>query len=112
RMRREGNAYRKMLRADAPTAENKAVRAHVLETIDRRYVDDVNAEQLIDRATKALAATPDDSKAPFETEPTTCVLNAMLASMDRFTGYMAPQHFSTYRESLDGHFIGLGVHIR
>lgn len=111
-MERYENAYREIVRDDPRTAENIAVMADVLETIDRRYVDDVNPEQLIDRAIKALAATPDDSKAPFETDPTTRALNAMLASMDRFTGYMAPQHFSTYRESLDGHFIGLGVHIR
>src|SRR5690606_15703662 len=111
-MERYENAYREIVRDDPRTAENIAVMADVLETIDRRYVDDVNPEQLIDRAIKALAATPDDSKAPFETDPTTRALNAMLASMDRFTGYMAPQHFSTYRERLDGHFIGRGVHIR
>ena len=111
-MERYEAAYREIVRNDPLMAQNIGVMADVLETVDRRYVDNVNPERLVDKAIEALKATADDSDGSFEKDPTTRALNAMLSSMDRFTGYMAPQSFSSYRESLDGHFIGLGVHIR
>ncbi len=91
-------------------AENISVMADVLQTVDQRYVDDVNPEDLIDKAIEGLKSVPIEGKG--ETDPTTRALNMMLASMDRYTGYMAPQRFSSYRESLEGHFVGLGIHIR
>ncbi len=103
-------AYRETVKDDPMMAQNIGIMADVLQTVDRRYVDDVNPEDLIDKAIEGLKAIPEDDEG--ESDPTTRALNAMLASMDRYTGYMAPQSFSSYRESLDGHFVGLGIHIR
>src|SRR5690606_2240214 len=111
-MERYVAAYREYVPDDPEMTQNIAVMADVLETIDRRYVDDVDIERLVDKAILALMATPEETEGPFEMDPTTRALNAMLASMDRFTGYLSPQNFSTYQESLDRHFVGLGVHIR
>ncbi|MDF2366301.1 S41 family peptidase [Sneathiella sp.] len=103
-------AYRETVRNDPMMAENINVMADVLQTVDQRYVDNVNPDALIDKAIEGLKAVPVDGEG--ESDPTTRALNAMLASMDRYTGYMAPQRFSSYRESLEGHFVGLGIHIR
>lgn len=103
-------AYRETVKNDPMMAENISIMADVLQTVDQRYVDDVNPEALIDKAIEGLKSVPIEGRG--ESDPTTRALNAMLASMDRYTGYMAPQRFSSYRESLDGHFVGLGIHIR
>ncbi|MEX0583927.1 MAG: S41 family peptidase [Sneathiella sp.] len=103
-------AYRETVKDDPLMAQNINVMADVLQTVDQRYVDDVNPEDLIDKAIEGLKAVPEDGD--WESDPTTRALNAMLASMDRYTGYMAPQNYSSYREGLEGHFVGLGIHIR
>ena len=103
-------AYRETVKNDPRMAENIGIMADVLQTVDQRYVDDVDPEDLIDKAIEGLKAIPEEGEG--EDDPTTRALNAMLASMDRYTGYMAPQNFSSYRESLEGHFVGLGIHIR
>lgn len=103
-------AYRETVKNDPMMAENINVMADVLQTVDQRYVDTVNPGDLIDKAIEGLKAIPAEGEG--DSDPTTRALNAMLASMDRYTGYMAPQRFSSYRESLDGHFVGLGIHIR
>ena len=103
-------AYRETVKNDPMMAENINVMADVLQTVDQRYVDDVDPDDLIDKAIEGLKAIPEEGEG--ESDPTTRALNAMLASMDRYTNYMAPQRFSSYRESLEGHFVGLGIHIR
>ncbi|MBO0332926.1 S41 family peptidase [Sneathiella sp. CAU 1612] len=109
-MNRYEIAYRETVKNDPMMDENISIMADVLQTIDQRYVDNVNPDDLIDKAIEGLKSVPIEGRG--ESDPTTRALNAMLASMDRYTGYMAPQRFSSYRESLDGHFVGLGIHIR
>ncbi|WP_340148423.1 S41 family peptidase [uncultured Sneathiella sp.] len=103
-------AYRETVKDDPLMAQNINVMADVLQTVDQRYVDDVNPEDLIDKAIEGLKAAPTGEN--WESDPTTRALNAMLASMDRYTNYMEPQNYSSYREGLEGHFVGLGIHIR
>jgi carboxyl-terminal processing protease len=109
-MERYEAAYRETVKNDPMMAENINVMADVLQTVDQRYVDDVNPNDLIDKAIEGLKAIPVEGNG--DSDPTTRALNAMLSSMDRYTNYMAPQRFSSYRESLEGHFVGLGIHIR
>ena len=82
-------AYRETVKNDPMMAENINVMADVLQTVDQRYVDDVNPDDLIDKAIEGLKAIPEEGEG--ESDPTTRALNAMLASMDRYTNYMAPQ---------------------
>ena len=108
-MARYETAYRETIKNDPATDENIGIMADVLQTVDRRYVDNVNLDELVDKAIAGLKASPETGND--EPDPTTRALNAMFASMDRYTGYMAPTSFTNYRESLDGHFVGFGIHI-
>lgn len=103
-------AYREIVGNDPMIEENLETMADVLKTIDRRYVDSVDPNLLVDQAILGLReATPSGME---ELAPTTRALNTMFASLDRYTGYMSPTNFSNYRERLAGRFVGLGIHIK
>ncbi|GLQ05330.1 S41 family peptidase [Sneathiella chinensis] len=87
------------LNRDVDTLEDALI------TINARYVDEVNLDDLVDEAIRGLRNTSDS------TPPTTRALNALLASLDKFSGYMPPETYSRYQQSLDGDFIGFGVRI-
>jgi carboxyl-terminal processing protease len=103
-------AYAKIIQNDPNMGTSIETMEDVLFTIDQRYVDDVDLNRLIDKAIAGLKEGPENGNN--EADPTTRALNAMFASMDRYTGYMTPASFSNYRESLDGRFVGFGIHIR
>lgn len=103
-------AYREIVKNDPKIETNLETMADVLKTIDRRYVDSVDLNLLIDQAIIGLRETtlPEMD----ELEPTTRALNTMFASLDRYTGYMDPTKFTNYQERLAGRFVGLGIHIK
>lgn len=103
-------AYHQIIPNDPAAEDNIDIMAEVLTMVDRRYVDQVNPEDLIDQAIAGLKESPETGNN--EPDPTTRALNAMFTSLDRYTGYMEPTSFATYRDSLDGRFVGFGVHIK
>ncbi len=103
-------AYREIVKNDPKIEVNIDTMEDVLYTIDKRYVDSVNPHDLVDQAIMGLREGPETGND--EKDPTTRALNAMFASLDRYTGYMTPSNFSTYRQSLEGRFVGFGIHIR
>ncbi|MEH6545903.1 MAG: S41 family peptidase [Sneathiella sp.] len=103
-------AYREIVKNDPNIDTNLETMADVLKTIDRRYVDKVDPNDLIDQAILGLRAPNEQSIE--DIDPTTRALDAMFASLDRYTGYMSPTSFSNYRERLAGRFVGLGIHIK
>jgi len=100
-------AYREIVKNDPAMEQNINTMGDVLLTIDQRYVDRIDPNLLVDKAIAGLREDPLEEK-----DPTTRALNAMFASMDRYTGYMTPTRFTSYKESLNGRFVGLGIHIK
>jgi carboxyl-terminal processing protease len=103
-------AYREIVKSDPKIETQLETMADVLRTIDRRYVDAVDPNVLVDHAIMGLRETTTPGMKKLD--PTTRALNAMFASMDRFTGYMDPTKFTSYQERLAGRFVGLGIHIK
>ncbi|PHQ68620.1 MAG: hypothetical protein COB93_10225 [Sneathiella sp.] len=103
-------AYRELVKNDPSAEQNIDTMHDVLLTVDRRYVDKIDPHLLVDKAIAGLREGP--STGNDEKDPTTRALNAMFASLDRYTGYMTPTNFTSYQESLEGRFVGLGIHIK
>ncbi len=86
--------------------EERDTIANALQRIHSRYVDSVEVDTLIDEAIKGLQKQSENGD-----EPTTRALNAVMASLDKNSGYMSPQAYKRYQENLDGRFVGFGFRI-
>lgn len=99
-------AYIDILGNEERLAEQRDVMEGALQYVNRRYVDEIDLNILIDEAIKSLADAEDS-----EQSPTDLALNAILTSLDPYSGYMDPAAYARYQHNLDGQFVGFGFRI-
>lgn len=86
--------------------DDRDVLSEVLMRMKSRYVDEVDPDTLVDIALTELEKNPNKAQ-----QPLTTTLNAMLVSLDPYSGYMSPEAYKRYQNSLEGRFVGFGVRI-
>ena len=105
-MERYEEAYFRIVGKPDNWAEERDTMASALQRINARYVDEVDTEALVDEAIRGLEKKPDP-----DITATTRAMNAVMASLDKNSGYMSPQAYKRYQENLDGRFVGFGFRI-
>ncbi len=80
--------------------------SEVLYRIETRYVDEVDTQQITNTAIEALQGAKGTDEVPV-----TAALNSVLKSLDPYSGYMSPESYQRYQDSLDGRFKGFGFRI-
>lgn len=83
--------------------------SEILGRVHRRYVDTVDLDRMVDLAIAEMKNIPTGERQ--EPELTNRAINAMLSSLDKYTGYMTPKEYATYQRSLRGNFVGFGIRI-
>ena len=108
-MARFSEAYERISGAPLPGRDGEVV-AEILARLESRYVNVVQTEQLIDAAISGMESLPEDER--HGGRFAAAAIDAMLETLDPYTRYMPPREYSSYMDTLDGHFVGFGVYLR